>query len=65
MWVRVEMLGVVLTYTTLVVAVLSTQFAVGAFNTMSLILYCIWDNLNLVAINIAGTFRDVDLSWRS
>ena len=48
---RVEILGVVLTYTTLVVAVLSTQYAVGAFITMSLILYYIWDDLNLVAIN--------------
>lgn len=48
---RVEILGVVLTYTTLVVAVLSTQYAVGAFITMSLILYYIWDDLYLVAIN--------------
>jgi len=62
---RVEILGVVLTYTTLVVAVLSTQYAVDAFITMSLILYYIWDYLNLVAINMAGTSQDVYLSWKS
>ena len=36
---RVEILGVVLTYTTLVVAVLSTRYAVGAFIILSFILY--------------------------
>jgi hypothetical protein len=40
---RVDILGVVLTYTTLDVAVLSTQYAVGAFIIMSLIVYYIWD----------------------